>query len=85
MSEQELITIKDEEGNEKVFQVDAMFDMGDYTYAMITSGDETLIMRVEEDNGEQSLISATEEEIENLLAAYNIALNADYDEDPLIH
>ncbi|PIB40227.1 hypothetical protein AOA59_29535, partial [Pseudomonas sp. 2822-15] len=71
MSEQELITIKDDEGNERVFQVDAMFDMEGYTYAMITSGDETLIMRLEEDDGEQSLISATEEEIENLMDAYN--------------
>ncbi|MFA9558883.1 DUF1292 domain-containing protein [Evansella sp. AB-rgal1] len=80
MSEKEQITIRDDEGNEKVFQVDAMFEMGDHSYAMVTSGDNTFVMRIM-DNGDrkQSLISATDEEIENLMDAYNIALDADSD------
>ncbi|MBU9713197.1 DUF3727 domain-containing protein [Evansella tamaricis] len=81
MSEKEYITLEDEDGNEKVFQIDAMFDMEEHTYAMITSGDETLMMRIEDEDGKQSLVSATEEEIENLMDAYNLALDADFDSD----
>ncbi|MDG5786730.1 DUF1292 domain-containing protein [Evansella sp. AB-P1] len=81
MSDNEYITVEDDEGNEKVFQVDAMFDMEDHSYAMITSGDETLVMRVEGKEGKQSLVSATEDEIENLMDAYNLAIDATIEEE----
>lgn len=85
MEDKDYITISDEEGNEKVFEVDAMFHMGDHTYAMITSGDETLVMKLEEEDGEQSLVSPSEEEMENLMDAYNIAIEADDDDDRIKH
>lgn len=48
MPEKEYMTIKDELGNEKVYEVDAMFEMNGNTYVMITADDETLIMKVVE-------------------------------------
>ncbi|MDQ0256599.1 uncharacterized protein YrzB (UPF0473 family) [Evansella vedderi] len=85
MSDKEYITIHDEDGNEKIFEVEAMFDMGNHSYAMISSGDDTLVMRIEEEDGEQVLVSATEEEVENLMDAYNIAIDEDMDDDRIKH
>jgi uncharacterized protein YrzB (UPF0473 family) len=80
MAEKDYVTVQDDQGNEKVFQVDALFDMEGESYAMLTSGEETMVMKVEDENGSQSLVSATDEEIENLMDAYNIAIDADIDE-----
>ena len=83
MQEKDLISIQDEQGNEKEFEVDALFDMEGDSFAMVTStsGEETLVMRVEEDNGTQTLVSASEEEVENLMDAYNLAIDADFEDD----
>lgn len=81
MPEKEYVTIKDDEGNEKVFEIDAMFEMNGHTYAMITADDDTLVMKVEYENGEQTLVSATDEEMENLIDAYNIAINTPLEEE----
>ncbi|BAB04226.1 DUF1292 domain-containing protein [Halalkalibacterium halodurans] len=77
MVDKDHITIRDEQGNEHEYEVEAVFEMGGQHYTMISSGQEMEIMRIEEHNGSQSLVNATEDEIEQLVAAYEIAINAD--------
>jgi uncharacterized protein YrzB (UPF0473 family) len=69
------ITIEDEQGNQKEFAVEALFDMEDESYALLRSEDETIVMRVEGEEGEQYLVGITDpEESEAILDAYQIAV-----------
>jgi uncharacterized protein YrzB (UPF0473 family) len=69
------ITIEDEQGNQKEFAVEALFDMEDKSYALLRSEDETIVMRVEGEEGEQYLVGITDpEESEAILDAYQIAV-----------
>ncbi|WP_088105396.1 DUF1292 domain-containing protein [Halalkalibacter urbisdiaboli] len=80
------ITIVDDTGVEKDFLVEALFDMEGESYALLSANqdEEMLLMRVEEDEDkEQYLVDVSEEEVENILAAYHIAVEAD--EDNIIH
>ncbi|RXT08043.1 DUF1292 domain-containing protein [Ammoniphilus sp. CFH 90114] len=78
MSDQEVrdyITIEDEQGQEKQYAVEALFDMEDQSYALLTSEQETILMRVEGDDEDRYLVGITdEEESEAILSAYQIAV-----------
>ncbi|WP_155890175.1 DUF1292 domain-containing protein [Peribacillus kribbensis] len=80
MEEQELrdfVIIEDEEGTEQQYAIEALFDMEDQSYALLTSGEDTILVRVEEDEGEQYIENITDpEERDNILAAYQIAVEA---------
>ncbi len=71
------VTILDEEGNEKEYTIEALFDMEDQGYALIRNPDETLLMRIEDEDGEQYLVGITDDnEREAILDAYQIAVEA---------
>ena len=75
--ERDLITIEDEKGIEKQYAVEALFDMRNQTYALLQSNGEALLMRVENEKGEQYLIGLTDsEERDSILDAYQIAVEA---------
>lgn len=75
------ITVEDEDGSEKQFAVEAMFDMNEKTYALLRSEhnqDDTIIMQVEtDDENKQYLVGInSDEEKTNVLDAYEIAVEA---------
>lgn len=75
------ITVEDEDGSEKQFAVEAMFDMNEKTYALLRSEhnqDDTIIMQVEtDDENKQYLVGINnDEEKTNVLDAYEIAVEA---------
>ncbi len=71
------ITIEDQEGHEKQYAVEALFDMEDQSYALLSSEEETILMRVEGDDEDRYLVGITdEEEKDAILSAYEIAVEA---------
>jgi hypothetical protein len=71
----DLITIEDEKGNHKDYMVEALFDMNEKTFALLKSKDETILMRVEDEEGDQYLFGITDpSESEAILNAYQIAV-----------
>ncbi|MFV8829494.1 DUF1292 domain-containing protein [Alkalihalobacterium sp. APHAB7] len=76
------ITVEDEHGNEMDYAVEALFDMDEHSYALLSSDDETVLMRVEDDEGEQQLVGISDpEERDAILSAYEIAVEANPAED----
>ncbi|MFL0570269.1 DUF1292 domain-containing protein [Priestia megaterium] len=75
--ERDFITIEDEKGIEKQYAVEALFDMRNQTYALLQSNGEALLMRVEDEKGEQYLVGLTDpEERDSILDAYQITVEA---------
>ncbi len=73
----DLITIEDENGEQLSFEVEALFEMEDKSYALLRSGDQTTLMRVIEDETGQHLVQVSEQiEKESILDAYQIAVEA---------
>ncbi|ADU30637.1 DUF1292 domain-containing protein [Evansella cellulosilytica] len=71
------ITIEDDKGNHKDFNVEALFEMDGQSYALITGDYEALLMRIEEDTHAQYLVGITDPtEREAILEAYEIAVEA---------
>ncbi|WP_225049473.1 DUF1292 domain-containing protein [Priestia megaterium] len=75
--ERDFITIEDERGIEKQYAIEALFDMRNQTYALLQSNEEVLLMRIEDEKGEQYLVGLTDpEERDSILDAYQIAVEA---------
>jgi uncharacterized protein YrzB (UPF0473 family) len=69
------ITIEDEEGKRKEFAVEALFDMEEESYALLAAEDETIVMKVEGEEGNQYLVGITNpSESQAILDAYQIAV-----------
>ncbi|MGF6948999.1 uncharacterized protein YrzB (UPF0473 family) [Neobacillus sp. B4I6] len=69
------ITIEDDQGNLKEFAVEALFDMKDESYALLNAEDETIVMKIEGEEGNQDLVGINNpSESEAILAAYQIAV-----------
>jgi hypothetical protein len=69
------ITIEDDQGNLKDFAVEALFDMEDESYALLKSEDETIVMKIEGEEGNQDLVGINDpSESEAILDAYQIAV-----------
>jgi hypothetical protein len=69
------ITILDDKGNLKDFAVEALFEMEDDSYALLKAEDETIVMKIEGEKGNQDLVGITDpSESEAILAAYQIAV-----------
>lgn len=76
------VTVLDESGNQKHFYVEALFEMNGESFALLRDHNETLIMKVENQDGEQYLLGLDNEiEKYNLLDAYQIAIEANPAED----
>lgn len=73
----DLVTISDEEGNQKQYEIEAIFEMNGESYALLRDREETVLMRVEEEGGEQFLVGLDNKtEKSYLLDAYQIAVGA---------
>ncbi|MCM3121791.1 DUF1292 domain-containing protein [Mesobacillus sp. AQ2] len=76
-SVRDLVTVRDEMGNERQFEVEALFEMNGLSYAMLREGEETVVMKVEDQGEDQFLVGLESEgEKSNLLDAYQIAVDA---------
>lgn len=74
------IAIEDDDGNIKEYNVEALFDMADESYALLSSNDEVILMRIEEYEDEQTLVGITNpEEKASILSAYALAVEASRD------
>ncbi|MFC4770301.1 DUF1292 domain-containing protein [Effusibacillus consociatus] len=71
------VTIEDAEGREKQYAIEALFDMDENVYALLSAEDETILMRVEGEGDEQYLVGITDpEEQAAIFDAYQIAVDA---------
>jgi hypothetical protein len=69
------ITIEDDQGNLKDFAVEALFDMEEESYALLQAKDETIVMKIEGEEGSQDLVGIEDPlESEAILTAYQIAV-----------
>lgn len=69
------ITIEDDQGTLKEFAVEALFDMADESYALLKAEDETIVMKIEGEEGNQDLVGINDpSESEAILDAYQIAV-----------
>lgn len=69
------ITIEDTEGNRKDLAVEALFEMNDKSYALLKGKDETMVMKVEGEEGNQYLVGISDPLERNaILDAYQIAV-----------
>lgn len=79
--ERDYITVEDERGEQKEYAVEALFDMEEESYALLKSGTETIVMKVEGEEGDQYLLGISDpSESEAILDAYEIAVENAYDE-----
>ncbi|MED4531655.1 DUF1292 domain-containing protein [Metabacillus fastidiosus] len=80
-TERDYILVEDEDGTEKQFVVEALFDIEDKTYAFLRSEEDkedTIVMEVEDDGSGQYLIGIDDpEEVNMVLDAYEVVLHAD--------
>ncbi|WP_338452402.1 DUF1292 domain-containing protein [Niallia oryzisoli] len=73
----DLVTVEDESGRQLSYEVDALFEMQGESYALLRNENDTVLMRVEEDEKGQHLVNITNQtEKESLLDAYQIAVDA---------
>ncbi len=65
------VTMKDEEGNEKLYRVDALFDLDEQRYALLTAKGELIPMQVIGDE----LIEIDDQNLsESIIHAYRMAV-----------
>ncbi len=75
------ITIQDEQGNAQEFEVEALFDMNEESYALLKSKNDFILMRVVGEGDEQYLVGIEDqEEATSILDAYQIAVDAAADQ-----
>ncbi|MCM3664923.1 DUF1292 domain-containing protein [Mesobacillus subterraneus] len=73
----DLVTVLDEKGNQRQYEVEALFEMNGETFAMLRDQEGTVLMRVEDQDGQQFLVGLNNEmDKSNLLNAYQIAVDA---------
>ena len=79
--DRDYITVEDEKGNRKDYSVEALFDMEEESYALLKAEDETIVMKVEGEEGDQYLLGISDPlESEAILDAYEIAVENAYEE-----
>jgi hypothetical protein len=73
----DLVTVLDDKGNQRQYEVEALFEMNGETFAMLRDQEGTVLMRVEDQDGQQFLVGLNNEmDKSNLLDAYQIAVDA---------
>ncbi|MBS8264287.1 DUF1292 domain-containing protein [Mesobacillus boroniphilus] len=73
----DLVTVTDDRGKERQFEVEALFEMNGESYAMLRDEEGTVLMKVEEQGSDQFLVGLESDfEKSQLLDAYQIAVDA---------
>lgn len=71
------IVIADEQGRQQEFGVEGLFEVDDESYVLLTSEDDTMLMKIEGEGDEQELVGIQDPELlQSLLDAYQIAVAA---------
>ncbi|GAA4702516.1 DUF1292 domain-containing protein [Brevibacillus fulvus] len=74
----EQITVHDEHGQARDYEVEALFDMNEHWYALLRSEDDMILMRVVNDGDEQYLEGIEDpDEAAAILDAYELAVEAE--------
>ncbi|TXC90804.1 DUF1292 domain-containing protein [Metabacillus litoralis] len=78
--ERDFIVVEDEQGHEKQYIVEALFDIEDETFALLQESEDhtnTIIMQVEDEQDGQYLVNIDDHKKKNMiLDAYEIAVHA---------
>lgn len=75
--ERDTVTVEDENGDEKEYAIEALFDMDNHMYALLRDQSDTIVMKVEDEGDEQFLVGIDNpSEMESILDAYQIAVEA---------
>jgi hypothetical protein len=76
--DRDTITVRDEHGNRKDYNVEALFDMDENSYALLSADNETILMRVEDNGDSQELVGIIDPvEVDTIMDAYEIAVKTD--------
>ena len=72
------IIVEDNQGQQKEYGIEGLFEMNDQDYVLLTSEDaEPVLMRVEGEGDDQELVGIQDpDELQSLLDAYQIAVDA---------
>ncbi|GAA0329520.1 hypothetical protein GCM10008967_20020 [Bacillus carboniphilus] len=81
--QRDTVVIEDHLGSEKEYAVEALFDMEEKLYALLRDRDnDTIVLRVEDEGEDQYVVGIFDpQEKENILDAYQIAIEAASDEE----
>lgn len=74
LQDQESIIIEDEQGNERVYTVDAIIEMNNKNYILYSHEDHVVINQIIYENDQEYLEDITDEEMEHIYEAYQQAL-----------
>ncbi|QTM98017.1 hypothetical protein ERJ70_00965 [Sediminibacillus dalangtanensis] len=70
----ETISIEDEAGNQKDYEVDAVIEMDKKEYVLYSSGEELKMKRILHEDDDEFLLDVSEEEMAKLIDAYDEAI-----------
>lgn len=72
------IIVEDDQGQQKEYGIEGLFERDDQDYVLLTSEDaEPVLMRVEGEGDDQELVGIQDpDELQSLLDAYQIAVDA---------
>ncbi|HEU4963682.1 MAG TPA: DUF1292 domain-containing protein [Bacilli bacterium] len=72
------IVVQDEQGQQREFGLEGLFEMDDQSYALLMAeDDEPLLMKVEGEGDDQELVGIQDPDVlQSLLDAYQIAVDA---------
>ena len=77
MENRDVIVVTDEFGQQLEFGIEGLFEMNDESYVLLTSDEETLLMKVEGEGDDQELVGIEDPELlQSLLDAYQLAVEA---------
>ena len=74
---EDTIVIEDENGNETNYTVDAIIEMKKKKYIIYSNGDQVLVNQLIQTDEEELLEEVSDEEMEELLNAYDEAIKED--------
>jgi len=73
----DVIVVEDAQGRTREFGIEGLFDVDDQSYVLLTSEEDTVLMRIEGEGEDQELVGIEDpEELQTLLDAYQIAVEA---------
>ncbi|MGB8956768.1 MAG: DUF1292 domain-containing protein [Tumebacillaceae bacterium] len=72
------IIVEDDQGQQREYGIEGMFEMDEQDYVLLTAeDDEPVLMRVEGEGDDQELVGIQDpDELQSLLDAYQIAVDA---------
>ncbi len=77
MENRDVIVVTDEFGQQLEFGIEGLFEVDDESYVLLTSDEDTLLMKIEGEGEDQELVGIEDPELlQSLLDAYQLAVAA---------